>query len=133
MILNRTAFALAAAVATLAGVVAAEGAPASKAPPAEACAVGAPFDTRTQQQAGAAQTGGDARQTGPDGRGTPSPVGSVPAEPGAAPQAVITLSGSNLAAAAPAPEGTLPGLPAPCEAAPAARKVTKSRSNIQNN
>lgn len=115
--------ALAAALATLATVILAEGAGADA-----GCAVPPPSDMRTQQQAGAPATAGGPVQSGPEGRRAPQPSGSIPADAAirAAPEARLTLSGSNFGAA----------LPAPCSSptpAAAAGTAHKTRSNIQNN
>jgi hypothetical protein len=62
-------------------------------------------DLRTQQQAGAPATAGGPVQSGPEGRSAPQPSGLIPADAAiqAAPEARLTLSGSNFGAALPAP------------------------------
>ncbi|MFO1255968.1 MAG: hypothetical protein U1E37_09910 [Sphingomonadaceae bacterium] len=108
--------AFAAALATLALVAMTEGSGPALAAPAAACAVSPPADLALEPQ----------RPAGPDA--SPSAAATT------APQAVITISGTDRAAA-PAASGTLPAeFPKPCDAKPAAaRKAVKTRSNIQNN
>lgn len=119
--------ALGAALATLGGVMIAEGSGPAHAGEAASCAVSPPADMRTQQQAGAVPVGGGPAQTGPDGRGAPAPSGTIPPQTAATPSASLTLSGSDLSLALPTP------CPATSPAATAKGKAHKTRSNIQNN
>lgn len=121
--------ALGAALATLGGVMIAEGSGPANAGVAAACTAAPPADLRTQQQAGAAPAGGGPVQSGPDGRGAPAPSGTLPALPqsAATPNASLTLSGSDFSLAAPTP------CPQASPAATSKVKSHKTRSNIQNN
>ena len=123
---SAAALALGLGALTLGAVVLAE----APAPPSgatnDACAVAPPADQRGQQQTAAAADGGSQGAAGRDAGASSAPAGAAPPAANSTPVAVITLTGSNLALA----------LPTPCPAASPVKsgaKITKSRSNIQNN